>query len=172
MDKISRQPEQIKKDQSSRNLSFSERDHRRKLQAAEHSRSQNRSHADLGKTSGTPHKKSEKVDSKSKDRSSSRPQGRSSQPMSSSRSGTLHVRRSWQLTKEISVTPNSAEGSSKLGKDNRKLKGGSGSGFFVGVSRNIDNGGGMVIFGNGNTLNYNEDTSEHQPAADAGTSGS
>jgi hypothetical protein len=161
MDKISRQPEQAK-NKNSRTLSFLEQNHRRNSQDTERSRPQHRPDADLGKTSGTEHKTSKKVDSTSKDYSSSRPQGRSSQPMSSSRSRTLHVRQSWQLKEEISVTPKSAERSSKPSKDNRQLKGGSGSGFFVGISRNIDNEGGTIIYGNGNKVNINDDTTEHQ----------
>jgi hypothetical protein len=161
MDKISRQPEQAK-NKNPRTLSFLEQNHRRNSQDTERSRQQQRTDADLGKTSGTDHKTSKKFDSKSKDYSSSRPHRESGRHMSSSRSGTLHVRRSWQLTKEISVTPNSAEGSSEPGKDNRKLKGGSVSGFFVGISRNIDNEGGTIIYGNGNKVNIGDDTTEHQ----------
>ncbi len=164
MDKISRQPEQAK-NKNSRTLSFSEQNHRRNSQDTEHSRPQHRPDADLGRTSGIEHKTSKKVDSKSKDSSSSRPPGRSSQPMSSSRSRTLQVRQSWQLKEERSVTPKSAERSSKPSKDNKKLRGGSMSGFFIGVSKNIDNQGGTVIFGDENKVTINDDTTEQQPAA-------
>jgi hypothetical protein len=172
MDKISRQPEQAKINKNSRTLSFSEQNHRRNSQDTEHSRPQQRTDADLGKTSGTDHKTSKKVGSKSKDYSSSRPQGRSSQPMSSSRSRTLHIRQSWQQKNEISVTPNSAERSSKPSKDNRKLKGGASAFGYLGFSTNISNDHGVVIYGNKNTVDINEDTTEHQPAASDNTSGS
>ncbi len=164
MDKISRQPEQAK-NKNPRTLSFSEQNHRRKSQDTEHSRPQQRTDADLGKTSGTEHKTSKKVGSKSKDSSSSRPPGRSSQPMSSSRSRTLQVSQSWQLKEERSVTPKSAERSSRPSKDNRKLKGGASSFGYLGFSTNINNDHGVVISGNKNTVDINDDTTEQQPAA-------
>ena len=165
MDKISRQPEQAKINKNPRNLSFLDQNRKKNSQDTESSRPQQRPNADLGKTSGIEHKTSKKVGSKSKDYSSSRPQGRSSQPMSSSRSGTLHVRQSWQLTKEISVTPKSAERSSKPSKDNRKLKGGASAFGYLGFSTNISNDHGVVIYGNKNTVDINDDTTAQQPAA-------
>ena len=162
MDKKSKQPEQVK-NKDSHNLSFLDKNYRREIKAAE--RSHHRPDADPGKTSGTEHKTSDKVQIIHKGRSSSQLQHRGSgQDRSSSRSGTLHVRQSWPLTKEIPITPKSAEGSSKPGTNKRTsltpLKGG-----FIGSHVHIDNKGGTVIYKSDGVRisghNKNDDSDSH-----------
>ncbi len=165
MDKKSKQPEQAK-NKDSHNLSFLDKNHRREIKAAE--RSQHRTDADPGRTSSKEHKTSDKVQIIHKGRSSSQLQHRGSgQDRSSSRSGTPHVRQSWPLTKEIPITPKSAEGSSKPGMNKRTsltpLKGG---GLLIGSNVSIDNKGGTVIYKSDGVRisghNKNED-SDSQP---------
>jgi hypothetical protein len=166
MDKIIQKKQVIEtlSSKDTRQQSITERTYRQQIQATEPLPSQSPPDAASGRTLGKKHETGEKFKRSSNDYSSSQPHRRSSQHVSSSRPRSLSTSQMRQPKKEISATPKSAEGSSKLGTNKRTsltpLKGG-----FIGSHVNIDNKGGTVIYKSDGVRisghNKNDDSDSH-----------
>jgi hypothetical protein len=173
MDKQPKPLKEVPKRGSSRQPNFTQDSFKRHLKASERSNSLHQPDAAPERKPSIKTKTSENGNKKSQEQHHIQHHRQSGQDRSSSHSGTLHVSQSWQLKKEIPITPKSSEGSSNRGTNTRtRLRGGGGSGFFFGSNTNIENKSGTVIYGK-NTVNIHEDSSSHQqPTPPANASGS
>ena len=177
MERKIKQPEktqQYKQSESSRKPSYSEQTYRRNSQAGEHSSSQRRTDANLGRTSGTERKTTRTVEKdrlypSSQDKRisqgpSSQQDKRISQGLSSSRPRSLYSSQpSWrQARRETSATSNLNERFSRLGTSDRRLRGGGEDTYNFDLKHKFL---GVTIGSTSGTVTK-EDSSDHQPAAE------